>query len=179
MAEAAPRLEILLPQAAVAERVEALAERMAPRLAADTVAVCLLTGGLWFAADLTRALARRGHSLAFDALWLASYGDGEASRGRCEVRAGLQRPVAGRPALIIDDVFDTGLSLAEAARHLREAGAASVLTAVFASKPWPSPRPIAPDFVAWEAPARFLLGYGMDLAGSYRDLPHIAAVIQT
>jgi hypoxanthine phosphoribosyltransferase len=179
MADPAPRLEVLLPQAQVAERVEALAERIAPRLPEGAVAVCLLTGGLWFAADLTRALARQGHALAFDALWLASYGDAEASRGRCEVRAGLQRPIAGRPALIIDDVFDTGLSLAEAARHLREAGAASVLTAVFASKPWPTDRAIVPDFVAWEAPSRFLLGYGMDLAGAYRGLPHIAAVVDS
>jgi hypoxanthine phosphoribosyltransferase len=178
MAEAPPRLETLLTQAQVAERVEALAARLAPRLSENAVAVCLLTGGLWFAADLTRALARLGRPLAFDALWLASYGDGEASRGRCEVRAGLQRPVAGRPALVIDDVFDTGLSLAEAVRHMREAGAVDVLTAVFASKPWPHARPAAPDFVAWEAPARFLLGYGMDLAGAYRGLPEIAAVIQ-
>jgi hypoxanthine phosphoribosyltransferase len=78
----------------------------------------------------------------------------------------------------MDDVFDTGLSLDEAVRHLRAAGAGPVMTAVFASKPWPSPRALTPDFVAWEAPARFLLGYGMDLGGAYRGLPYVAAVTE-
>lgn len=175
MVELAPRLEVLLSEESIAARVNALAERIAPDLGEDAVAICLLTGGLWFAADLTRALADLGKAVAFDALWMASYGDGAASGGRCEVRAGLQRPVAGRRALIIDDVFDTGLSLHEAVRHVRTAGAASVATVVFARKPWPSPRALTPDYVAWEAPGRFLVGYGMDYGGRYRGLPYVAA----
>lgn len=167
---------VLLSEAEVAERVEAVAKRLAPRIDDETVAVCLLTGGLWFCADLTRALSRAGRNVAFDALWLASYGDARASLGRCEVRADLQRPLAGRTALVVDDVFDTGLSLSEAARLVRDAGASRVLTCVFASKPWPTKRAIEPDFVAWEAPARFLVGYGMDAAGALRGLPYVGAL---
>ena len=174
MNSAAPT--VLLAEHEVAERVEALAAALAPALDDSTVAVCLLTGGLWFCADLTRALSRAGRDVSFDALWLASYGDARASRGRCEVRADLQRPLDGRTALVVDDVFDTGLSLSEAARLVRDAGAAEVLTAVFASKPWPQPRAIQPDFVGWEAPARFLVGYGMDAAGALRGLPFIGAL---
>jgi hypoxanthine phosphoribosyltransferase len=166
----------LLSQAEVARRVAALAARIAPRIDDETVAVCLLTGGLWFCADLTRALAALGRHVRFDALWLASYRDERVSSGRCEVRADLQRPLIGRKALVVDDVFDTGLSLSEAARLVRDAGAAEVLTAVFARKPWPTPRALEPDFVAWEAPARFLVGYGMDAGGRYRGLPYIAAL---
>ena len=169
-------LAVLLPEAEVQARVEALAALIAPRTDDDTIAVCLLTGGLWFCADLTRALSRQGRNVGFDALWLASYGDARASMGRCEVRADLQRPLAGRRALIIDDVFDTGLSLSEAARLVRDAGAAEVLTCVFARKPWPTQRAIEPDFIAWEAPPRFLVGYGMDAAGTYRGLPYIGAL---
>jgi hypoxanthine phosphoribosyltransferase len=175
MADVPSGLEVLLDEAGVAERVAAVAEKIAPRIDDETVAVCLLTGGIWFAADLTRALARLGRHVAFDGLWLASYGDERSSRGRCEVRADLQRPLAGRQALVVDDVFDTGLSLSEAARLVRDAGATQVLTAVFASKPWPQPRAIQPDFVAWEAPARFLVGYGMDVGGKMRGLPFVAA----
>ena len=167
---------VLLDQDEVARRVEALAGVMAPHIDDETVAVCLLTGGLWFCADLTRALSRAGRNVAFDALWLASYGDERASMGRCEVRADLQRPLSGRTALVVDDVFDTGLSLSEAARLVRDAGASRVLTCVFARKPWPTKRAIEPDFVAWEAPARFLVGYGMDAAGAYRGLPYIGAL---
>jgi hypoxanthine phosphoribosyltransferase len=174
MADVAPA--VLLAEAEIAARVEALAALIAPRVDDETIAVCLLTGGLWFCADLTRALSRHGRNLGFDALWLASYGDARASMGRCEVRADLQRPLAGRPALIVDDVFDTGLSLSESARLVRDAGAAQVLTCVFARKPWPTQRAIEPDFVAWEAPSRFLVGYGMDAAGAYRGLPYIGAL---
>lgn len=167
---------VVLSAEAIAGRVEAVADRIAPAIGEHTVAVTLLTGGLWFAADLTRALARRGRHVAFDALWLASYGDAHASSGRCEVRADLQRPVVGRPVLIVDDVFDSGLSLREARRHLEAGGATEVLSAVFARKPWPQPRLFEPDFVAWEAPARYLVGYGMDSAGAWRGLPYIGAL---
>jgi hypoxanthine phosphoribosyltransferase len=92
------------------------------------------------------------------------------------VRADLQRPLVGRRALLIDDVFDTGLSLGEAFRLVRDAGASEVLTVVFARKPWPVARALEPDFVAWEAPARYLVGYGMDVGGEYRGLPYIAAL---
>jgi hypoxanthine phosphoribosyltransferase len=167
---------VLLGEAEVARRVEALAQAIAPRIDDDTVAVCLLTGGLWFCSDLMRALARAGRNVRFDALWLASYGDERSSLGRCEVRADLQRPLSRRRALIVDDVFDTGLSLSEAVRLVRDAGAGEVLTAVFARKPWPKPRAMQPDFVAWEAPARFLVGYGMDHAGQLRGLPYVGAL---
>jgi hypoxanthine phosphoribosyltransferase len=168
--------KVLLTEAEIAERVEAIARAIAPVTDDDTVAICLLTGGLWFCADLMRALARLGRNVGFDALWLASYGDARASLGRCEVRADLQRPLNGRRALIVDDVFDTGLSLSEAVRLVRDAGARDVLSAVFARKPWPTPRAMEPDFVGWEAPARFLVGYGMDAAGAYRGLPYVGAM---
>ena len=167
---------LLLSQAEIEARVEALAVEIAPRIDDETVAICLLTGGIWFTADLTRALARHGRHLRFDALWLSSYRDERESLGRCQVRADLQRPLAGRPALIIDDVFDTGLSLSEAARLVKDAGASEVLTCVFARKPWPQPRAIDPDFTGWEAPARFLVGYGMDSGGALRGLPWIGAL---
>lgn len=175
MPDRADALEVLLPAPAVAACVDALAARLAPRLDDESVGVTLLLGGMWFAADLTRALARRGRRLASDALWLASYGDGRESAGRCEVRAGPGRSLAGAKVLVMDDVIDTGVSLAQAAEIVRAAGAAEVLTVVFARKPWPSRRAVEPDDFAWDAPARFLVGYGMDLGGRLRDLPYVAA----
>ena len=160
----------------VAQTIEAMAETIAPRIDDDTVAVCLLTGGLWFDADLTRALGRRGRHPLFDAMWLASYHDEKASTGTVLVRAGLQRSVENRRVLVLDDVFDSGLSLRESVRLVNEAGAREVLSAVFARKPWPRPRLIEPDFVGWEAPARYLVGYGMDSAARYRGLGDICAL---
>ena len=156
---------VLLPETEIQRIVADLAARIAPVIDDETVAAVLLTGGLWFAADLR-----------FDALWLASYGDSQSSRGKIDVYAPFQRPIAGRRVLILDDVFDTGLSLAEAVRITREAGAAEVLTCVFAKKPWPLPRAPEPDFVGWDAPNRFLVGYGLDHAGALRGLPDICAL---
>ncbi len=171
----APRV-VLLSEGEVQQRVTSLALQIAPRIDDNTVAICLLTGGLWFAADLMRSLARLECHPIFDALWMSSYGDAHASSGRVNVRAGVQRPIAGAQVLLLDDVFDSGLSLETASRMMTEAGASSVLTAVFARKPWPTTRKITPDFVAWEAPDQFLVGYGMDQAGRYRGLPGVEAV---
>jgi hypoxanthine phosphoribosyltransferase len=175
MVDTHPAPQVLLSPEEISRHVEAIARKLAPELAHDAVAVCLLIGGLWFAADLTRALARLGCPLAFEGLWLTSYGDATTSAGRCDVRAGPQRSVSGRHVLIMDDVIDSGLSLAEAARLLTEAGATRVTTVVFARKPWPG-RVLEPDHVAWEAPSRFLVGYGMDLAGGFRGLPYVGVV---
>jgi hypoxanthine phosphoribosyltransferase len=174
----APRHAIaeLMAEDELTRRVAALAADVAPRIDDETVTVCLLTGGLWFAADLTRALARLDRHPLFDSLWLSSYADGRSSRGRVEVRAGPQRSLAGRRVLLIDDVIDSGLSLAEAAAIMTAAGAGEILSAVFARKPWPTPRALEPDFVAWEAPARYLVGYGMDDAGRLRGLPGVGAL---
>jgi hypoxanthine phosphoribosyltransferase len=168
--------EVLLDAKEIERRVERLAREIAPRIDDETVVVCLLTGGLWFAADLTRALHRHGRDVAFDALWIASYGDDKVTTGRVLLRAGLQRPVDGRTVLVVDDVMDSGLSLREAVRLLTDAGATRVLTCCFARKPWPEPREVACDFVAWEAPARFLVGYGMDAAGRGRGSPDVLAL---
>ena len=78
--------------------------------------------------------------------------------------------------LVVDDVIDSGLSLLAARRICEKAGALSVEIAVFASKPWPHLREVTPDHVAWEAPARFLVGYGMDDAGRGRGRGDIVAL---
>lgn len=174
-----PLPTILLNEEDVRDHVSRIAAQIAESLKPGCVGICLLTGGIWFAADLTRALFRLGHNLAFDALWLSSYGDGRES-GTLLIRAPLQRPVEGRQVLIIDDVLDTGKSLTIARDICLEAGASEVLTAVFARKPDPvqdgQARQTEVDFAAWEAPDRYLVGYGLDSGGLYRALPYIGAM---
>lgn len=167
---------VLLSAAEIAAKVQTLAREIAPRIDDETVCVCLLTGGLWFSADLTRALAELGCHPLFDAMWITSYGDARKTSGDVVLRSGLQRSVDGKRVLLMDDVLDSGLSLEAATTLALDAGAAEVLTAVFARKPWDGERPHTPTFVAWEAPDRFLVGYGMDAAGRYRELSGIEAL---
>jgi hypoxanthine phosphoribosyltransferase len=170
-----PRFDILLTPGEISGRIDALADRLAPRLTGRPwTAVAILLGAAPFAADLLRALTVRGIDAGFDALWLESYLDRRETSGRVVVRADISRSVMGRGVLILDDVFDTGRTLQFARAHLMNKGAEDVLTAVFALKPGAGPQGI--DDWAYEAPDRFLVGYGMDDAGSWRGLPYLGAV---
>jgi hypoxanthine phosphoribosyltransferase len=157
-------------------RVDDLADRLVPRLTGDWTAVSILIGATPFTSDLMKALARRGVHPVLDVLWLESYRDARESSGRVVVRADVSRPVEGRGMLLIDDVFDTGRTLDFARQHLIAKGAREVLTVALTQKPWAPRGPEGVDFCAFDAPGRFLVGYGMDDAGLYRGLPYIGAL---
>jgi hypoxanthine phosphoribosyltransferase len=170
-----PDFDIIL----TAEQIQAhnahLARRLAPKLAGRPwTGIVILLGATPFAADLMRELSKLGVDIGFDALWLESYHDERMSSGRISVRADISRPVAGRGALIIDDVFDSGRTVLFARTHLENKGAAEVMTAVFARKP----EAVVDGLDAWafDAPPRYLVGYGMDDAGKWRGLPYLGAV---
>ena len=166
--------ETVLSEADLSNSVEELADRLAPKMTGEWTAVCILIGATPFTADLMRALAKRGVHPSLDALWLESYRDARESSGRVVVRADLSRPVNGRGVLIIDDVYDTGRTLSFARSHMEAKGAREVICCALARKP-EAPRD-GIEYWAFDAPDRFLVGYGMDDAGLYRGLPYIGAV---
>ena len=152
-----------------------LADKLAPRLAVGSwTAVVILLGATPFAADLMRAFSRRGLDIGFDALWLESYHDERKSSGRIVVRADISRPVLGQGVLLLDDVFDSGRTIAFARTHMLTKGAEEVLTCVFARKPEAVSEGL--DAWAYDAPPRYLVGYGMDDAGKMRGLPFVGAI---
>lgn len=157
----------------IASRVDALADVIAAQMEPDAVLAALMSGACLFAADLLRALYRRGINPRFEALQFESYHDSRTSSGRVQVRADFARSVAGLPVWIIDDVFDSGATLAFAAQHARAQGARDVHLVALVQKPWPQSRAVMPDLVGFEAPAVFLAGYGMDVEGRFRGCPDI------
>jgi hypoxanthine phosphoribosyltransferase len=172
-----PNIEIVLSEADLMARVDDLAGRLVPRLSqGDWTAVSILIGATPFTSDLMKALARRGLHPVLDVLWLESYRDARESSGRVVVRADVSRSVEGRGMLLIDDVFDTGRTLAFAKHHLMAKGAREVITIALTRKPWAPRGAEDVDFCAFDAPGRFLVGYGMDDAGLYRGLPYIGAL---
>jgi hypoxanthine phosphoribosyltransferase len=172
MAEA--QFRVIFDEATIMARVDALADGFAQNVDDDWTVVALLQGALPFAADLLRALARRGRHPILDCLWLESYRDARETSGRVVVRADICRSVAGRSVLILDDVFDSGRTIAYARAHLAAKGAAATMVCAFVRKPSALNEPI--DVVGFDAPDLYLVGYGMDDAGRYRGLPYIAAV---
>jgi hypoxanthine phosphoribosyltransferase len=167
------RFRVLLSAEEIAARVDELAEGFAAEVDDNWTVVALLQGAIPFAADLMRAIERRGRHPIYDSLWLESYRDARQTSGKVVVRADISRSVQGRPVLILDDVFDSGRTIAFARAHLAAKGATRTLACAFVRKPQAANEPI--DAIGWDAPDVFLVGYGMDDAGRYRGLPFIAA----
>ncbi|MCH9751309.1 MAG: hypoxanthine phosphoribosyltransferase [Alphaproteobacteria bacterium] len=171
-----PKFDTVLSEPELMARIDDLAARLAPRLTGDWSAINILVGATPFTSDLMKALARLDIHPVLDALWLESYRDARESSGRVVVRADIARQVRDRGVLIIDDVFDTGRTLAFARKHLIAKGAREVITCALARKPWAPEGDEDVDFHAFDAPPRYLVGYGMDDAGLYRGLPYIGAL---
>lgn len=171
-----PEFDVVLSEPDLMARIDDLAKRLAPSLTGEWSAINILVGATPFTSDLMKALARLDVHPVLDALWLESYRDARESSGRVVVRADIAREVKGRGVLIIDDVFDTGRTLAFARSHLLAKGAREVITCALARKPWAPEGDENVDFHAFDAPGRYLVGYGMDDAGLYRGLPYIGAL---
>lgn len=170
-----PNIEVLLDPKDIAQKIALLAKRIGEDLGTDLTLMTLLTGGMWFAADLSRALSREGVHQRFEALWLSSYGD-EMHAKTIQHLAGPQRQLKEATVLIVDDVLDTGASLRFAVQLAKEKGAKVVKTAVMAAKSAALSRGDGVDYHAWLAPDKFLVGYGLDYQGYYRELPYIGAL---
>ena len=173
---ALPEIETVLSEADLMARIDDLANRLAPSLQGEWSAINILIGATPFTSDLMKALARLDIHPVLDALWLESYRDARESSGRVVVRADIAREVKGRGVLIIDDVFDTGRTLEFAKSHLLAKGAREVITCALARKPWAPDGETNVDFHAFDAPGRYLVGYGMDDGGLYRGLPYVGAL---
>jgi hypoxanthine phosphoribosyltransferase len=167
--------EVLYSQDAIAERVGALAKKIAQGPLLPDVAMPILVGGFIFAADLVRALAREGVELEIEMLWLRSYGDKRVASAISMI-AGPSEHIAGRHVLVIDGVLDFGRTIKKAVSLIEAAGAASVQVAVALDKQRPDAVARA-DHVAFEGGNDFVIGYGMDDSGKYRALPYISRVI--
>lgn len=159
-----------------AEEIAAAVRRTAGELRAHfgeeepVLVLALLNGALWFAADLLRELPP---NFCLETLRVSSYGSGTSSSGQLRFLSPLPE-VRGQRVLLLDDVLDTGLTLALLSEQLRRAGARELRTCVAVDKLERRALPIRPDFAALRVERGFLLGYGMDWDGRYRNLPYIA-----
>ena len=157
----------------IAKRLDELAVEIAGRKLPGLLVVPVLKGSFVFAADLIRALHRTGMAPEVDFLTLSSYKKSRVSSGQVAILRDLDLEVEGRPVLIIDDVLDSGRTLAFAKDLISARGAKQVLTCVLLEKKVPRAVNIAADFRAFECPDTFVVGYGMDVAHRYRELPYV------
>jgi len=160
----------------IARRVEELAAAIAAALPAEFTLVGLLKGAFVFTADLVRALDRAGMRPRVEFLQVSSYGLGTESSGTVKVIGEMPSSIAGRPVLLVDDIQDTGRTLLFTRDLLLQHGASRVWTCALLDKPSRRVVDIQPDFVGFEIPDLFVVGYGIDWAERFRHLPWIGAV---
>ena len=160
----------------IAARVSGLAGEIAASKPTDLLVVVVLKGGFVFAADLVRDLARNGIRLEIEFISLSSYGASTRTSGEVRVVRDIEVQVAGRDVLIVDDVLDSGLTL-KFARDLMVARQASrVAIAAMVDKPAGRVAEIEADYVGFTCPDYFVVGYGMDAAHAWRELPMIGVL---
>lgn len=162
----------------IATRVEELARMAVHRLPGNFVIVGLLLGSFVFVADFIRALHRIGCKPIVEFIRLSSYGLGRESSGNVRLIGETELDLAGRVVLLVDDIVDTGRTLLYARDLLREREVASVFTCALVDKPSRREVAIDPDFVGFTVPDVFVVGYGIDYAHQYRQLPFIGTIDQ-
>ncbi len=161
---------------AIAARVTSLAREIASSEPKGLLAVIVLKGGFVFAADLSRALAQEGVSLEIEFISLSSYGSRQKTSGEVRVVRDIEVQVSGRDVLIIDDVLDSGLTLKFARDLMQGRGARRAAIAVMIDKPAGRRADIEADYVGFTCPDYFVVGYGMDAAHAFRELPYIGVL---
>jgi hypoxanthine phosphoribosyltransferase len=158
--------------ARVAELGAAITEEYAGK---ELVLVGVLKGSCVFLADLMRAIDL---PLSIDFMSVSSYKDGMSSSGDVEILKDLSNPIRDKHVIIVEDIIDTGLTLTRLVEILGSRGAASIKIATFLDKPEPRiKKELLVDHVGFVIPNKFVVGYGLDAAGRYRNLPFVGVVI--
>jgi hypoxanthine phosphoribosyltransferase len=169
-------IRTLFDEAEIARRVAALAGEIAAALPPEFTLVGLFKGSFVFVADLVRALDRAGATPRVEFIGMSSYGHGKESSGEVKLVGELPADLSGRSVLLVDDILDSGRTLAFAKDLLMQRGATRVLTCVLVDKPARRKVAIMADFVGFTIGDLFIVGYGIDYAERYRHLPRIGTI---
>lgn len=170
------RIRVLYDAPSIARRNAELAREIVAVAPKELVVIAILRGSFIFAADLLRAMHAEGLTPSVEFMQLASYHSGMSSSGQVTVVKDIDNDVAGRDVLLIDDILESGRTLAFAKDLLSARGAARVLCAVLVEKPGKRAVQFEADFVGFSSPDNFLVGYGMDVAHKFRQLPFVGIV---
>jgi hypoxanthine phosphoribosyltransferase len=169
-------IRVLFDAPTIAARNAEMAKEIAAAGYVDLLVVSILKGSFVFAADLIRALHDAGLSPEVEFLSLSSYRTGTVSSGEVAVLRDIESDVAGRDILLIDDILESGRTLAFARDLMVKRHARRVGIAVLLDKPGKLAQPLRADHVGFVCPDLFVVGYGMDVAHAFRELPFVGVV---
>jgi hypoxanthine phosphoribosyltransferase len=165
--------EILLSEAQIQKRVAELALEIRRDFADDVHMVAVLKGAFIFMSDLTRHMPGR---VSLDFMAVSSYAKGTTSSGEVRLQKDLDTALDGRNVVIVEDIVDTGLTLTYLQDILRSRNPKALRTACLLSKPSRRKVDVKVEYIGFSIEDKFVVGYGLDYAEQYRNLPHIAVL---
>lgn len=169
-----PTAEVLFSGEEVAVAVGRVAAEIGPEYRGkNPLLLGILKGSFMFMADLVRLL---DFPLEVEFVRLSSYGDGTQSSGRISVVQGLRTAVRGRDVLVVEDIIDTGLTVAFLLDYLRRKKPASLRLCALIDKPSRRQAPVEIDYLGFTVPNRFIVGYGIDWNEKFRNLPDVCVL---
>lgn len=167
-------MDILITKENIKKRVRELGEKISiDYKGKEIVAIGILKGGWVFMADLVREIEI---PVMCDFIGVSSYGDGAVSSERVKLISDIRIPINGKDVLLIDDIIDTGFSINFVKGYIESKNPAGIKVCVLLDKPSRRKEDIHVDYTGFTIPDRFVVGYGLDYAEKYRNLPYIAAV---
>lgn len=169
---------VVVTEAQIRDKVDELAAKVAAdyRTADSILLVCVLKGAIMFLADFARALGRHGPRVELEFMAVSSYGQGATSSGVVRILKDLDRDITGRHVLVVEDILDSGLTLAWLLRYLGSRSAASVEVVTLFRKPDAVKVQLPVKYVGFDIPSEFVVGYGLDYAERYREVPYVGVL---
>ena len=165
---------VLLTEEQLAVKVKEIAAQMGEYYKGEeVVVVCILKGSVTFFSDLVRALP---FPVIYDFMCVSSYGSGTVSGGSVHIKKDLSVDIAGKHVVVIEDILDTGNTLTALFAKLQERKPASLKLCCMLDKPDRRQKPIYADFVGYQIPDEFVVGYGLDYDEKYRQLPYVGVL---
>src|ERR1044071_7404816 len=169
---------VIVTEAQIRDKVDELAKQVAASVGQveSLLLVGVLKGAIMFMADFARALGRYGPPVEVEFMAVSSYGQGTTSSGVVRILKDLDRDIAGRHVIVVEDIVDSGLTLSWLLKSLESRAAASVEVVALFRKPDAIKVHVPVKYVGFDIPSEFVVGYGLDFAERYRELPYVGVL---
>lgn len=170
----ADKISVLIDEKTVDERIAALGKEISREFQGKSVhLVCVLKGSVFFTCELAKRITV---PVTLDFMCISSYGHGMESSGRLKISKDLDEPIEGRNVIVIEDIIDSGRTLNYLLNLLSARNPESLKLCTLLDKPDRRVTEVNVDYVGFEIPDKFVVGYGLDYAQNYRNLPYIGVV---
>lgn len=167
-------IKVLIDEQTVQKRIKELAEQINKDYEGKSVhLVCILKGSVFFTCELAKYITV---PVTIDFMSVSSYGNGSVSTGRVKILKDTDEPIEGRDIIVVEDIVDSGNTLSFLLKIMNARKPASIKLITLLDKPDRREVPVHVDYTGFEIPDKFVVGYGLDYAQKYRNLPYIGEV---